>query len=77
MLGVDCPGCGLTRSVLALLKGNVLQSIALHPMGVLVLLWLAGAWWRRFELSEAGRKIISCGVLAGFLIPWIVKLTID
>jgi len=29
--GVDCPGCGLQRSFLALLKGNFLDSFRLYP----------------------------------------------
>jgi hypothetical protein len=30
-LGVDCFGCGMQRSVVALLKGNVLESFHLYP----------------------------------------------
>ena len=29
--GIDCPGCGLQRSVLALLKGNFIDSFKLYP----------------------------------------------
>lgn len=29
--GFDCPGCGAQRSVYALLKGNLLESLALYP----------------------------------------------
>ncbi|MDO8527091.1 MAG: DUF2752 domain-containing protein [Deltaproteobacteria bacterium] len=75
LTGFDCPGCGLIHSIFALLGGHLKESIAWHPMGVLVLLGLANLGWRgRFLLSEVGRKIIFCSVLAGFLIPWIVKV---
>jgi hypothetical protein len=30
-LGIDCPGCGLQRSILELLKGNFFESISLYP----------------------------------------------
>lgn len=29
--GLECPGCGLQSSIIALLKGNVLESILLFP----------------------------------------------
>jgi hypothetical protein len=29
--GIDCPGCGLQRSIIELLKGNILESIILYP----------------------------------------------
>ncbi|MBL0330130.1 MAG: DUF2752 domain-containing protein [Bacteroidetes bacterium] len=29
--GVDCPGCGMQRSVIELLKGNFVESFQLYP----------------------------------------------
>jgi len=29
--GLECPGCGMQRSVIALLKGNILESLQLYP----------------------------------------------
>ncbi len=29
--GVDCPGCGMQRSLVALLKGDLLESLHLFP----------------------------------------------
>jgi len=29
--GVDCPGCGMQRSIIELLKGNIWDSIQLYP----------------------------------------------
>jgi Protein of unknown function (DUF2752) len=30
-LHIECPGCGLQRSFIALLQGNFMQSLQLHP----------------------------------------------
>lgn len=37
---IDCPGCGLQRSLLALLKGDVLLSWKIYPPGIFVIITL-------------------------------------
>ena len=34
---VPCPSCGSTRSILAILKGNLIQGFTLNPLGYLLL----------------------------------------
>jgi hypothetical protein len=36
MLGIPCPGCGLTRATLAAVQGDLQQALALHPLVFLV-----------------------------------------
>jgi hypothetical protein len=36
VLGIDCPGCGITRSVLALFSGHLFESWQLHRAGIVV-----------------------------------------
>ena len=31
-LGIECPGCGLQRSFIALLKGNIVESLKFKAM---------------------------------------------
>jgi hypothetical protein len=40
LIGLDCPGCGMQRSFVALLKGNIMESFLLYPALVPVLLTL-------------------------------------
>jgi hypothetical protein len=53
LTGLPCPGCGLTRSSVTLLHGDLGTSLYFHPLGlplVLMLVTLAlvdgWAWWR-------------------------------
>ncbi len=41
LTGHDCPGCGMTRAVLALAQGDLAASIRQHPFGAPVVLWAA------------------------------------
>ena len=39
--GIDCPGCGFQRSVLALMQGNLHKSLLLYPPAIPLLLFFA------------------------------------
>ena len=77
--GLPCPGCGLTRSAVAFLDGDLSTSLYFHPLGapivlaaVLVGLVDAWAWWRS---RRAGRAAASPSWLLERLAltpaPWI------
>jgi len=34
LTGIDCPGCGFQRSMIALLKGNLHESLELYPAAI-------------------------------------------
>lgn len=40
-LGIDCPGCGMTRAFFSLLKGNLMESLAYNPGLIPFLITLA------------------------------------
>jgi hypothetical protein len=43
LTGIDCPGCGFQRSLLALVKGDLHQSFLLYPPTIPLL--IMAAWW--------------------------------
>lgn len=89
LTGLPCPGCGLTRSLVCLLHGDLASSIAFHPLGPLVALVLLGLIlveacaiarpalrdgpWR-WPLAVRLRATSPWAALAAFLLVWIVRL---
>lgn len=69
--GLDCPGCGLTRSLISLAHGNVAQAWHFNPAGLAVAvvvviqipyrLWQLGRWKR--GLPELRWRGLTNGVI--------------
>jgi hypothetical protein len=38
--GIDCPGCGMQRSIIELLKGNFIESLKLYPALIPIIILL-------------------------------------
>lgn len=75
--GVDCPGCGMQRSLVALLKGDLLESLHLFPallplMAMVVLLGLHLVF--RFRHGAAWLKYLFIGVSGIITVSYVVKL---
>lgn len=69
--GLPCPGCGMTRALLALLKGHLAESIAcnwmLIPTGGLAVLW----WFNRHNRKRA--DLIVGFWIALMFIAWLPR----
>lgn len=65
---IDCPGCGLQRSFIAMLQGNVLQSLhfypALLPLLILIYIMLINNKWQLLFFE----KCIKFGIPSVFAI---------
>ncbi len=80
LCGIPCPGCGITRSVLALLGGDVGYALSLNPVGPVLLLVLAiqvplrglalcDVRWSRCVLSTS--RAMTIGVLIVLIGNWL------
>ncbi len=82
LLGLPCPGCGLTRGMAHLLQGNLARAMTLHPLAPLVAADAASGWglWGMvvYGLTEppAARtvRLVLLAQLAVFVAFWLGRL---
>jgi hypothetical protein len=74
LTGHDCPGCGMTRSLLALARGDLGASFRQHPFGAPVLLWAAAAALLPPVRLLRGDTVRAAAVVA--LLGWWVVRTV-
>lgn len=72
LLGIYCPGCGGTRSFIALLKGEILLSLWFHPIVIYSVAIYGG-----FMISHGFAKITKYRYIKGIpFYPWYLYLAI-
>jgi len=71
LTGLNCPGCGMTRALHALLRGQFLR--ALHDNALFVFTLAAVAvWWVRFAILKIKNKNATLNVPPGVLWVFLV-----
>jgi hypothetical protein len=78
LTGIDCPGCGFQRSVIALIQGDFHKSIALYPAAIpLLMFFLYGFADKHFKLDNQNntiKKTLFVVIGALIMISYTVKL---
>lgn len=89
VFGIDCPACGITHSVMALMTGHVKSALHYHPAGPFILLLLAvmvaylsatvltryrGMTWKT---EVALYQLLDRTMVGMLLIGWCIKFCIN
>lgn len=75
--GLDCPGCGFQRSVMALFRGDYVISLQLYPAAVLILiLSLVSAFEIFYPVKELQtlRKVVLYASAGVIILSYTIKL---
>lgn len=78
LLGFDCPGCGMQRSCIELLKGNFSQSLALYPAllpVIFTLLFSAAHLVFKFRYGAATIKYAYIITMSIVVISYTLKMS--
>jgi uncharacterized protein DUF2752 len=78
LTGIDCPGCGFQRSVIALAHGDLKESLDFYPPAIPLLVTLAIvliAKLRRGDLSDNFIKVLYLITGSTVLINYLFKIT--
>ena len=84
LFGIPCPGCGLTRCLAALCRGDLVAAFRVHPAGPIFLAYLGALWttaWLSYALrgdlrSPLGRAIpgwVHLAIVGSMMIVWVVR----
>lgn len=57
--GFPCPGCGMTRAVFAVLRGNFVRAWQLHPFVYVLMLYAIAFAFRRYIMQKEVKSMIK------------------
>lgn len=82
LTGVACPGCGMSRAIAWMFRGDLQQSVAYHPLAPLVVIiaaigvvWALGRrfrGWRRPRTAALNSGLVVLAVL--LMAVWLARL---
>lgn len=74
--GFPCPGCGMTRAVLCLFRGQFARSWALNPAAVFWVIWALLFAFERYVRNKRpkGLGMAACGILLFMVAAYIIRM---
>jgi uncharacterized protein DUF2752 len=78
LTGIDCPGCGFQRSVIALLHGDLHKSFIFYPAAIPLLVFftygLADKYFKLDTSKDAIKKTLFVAIGLFILVSYTIKL---
>ncbi len=87
LTGIDCPGCGLTRSFVHMAQADICQAFRFNAMGPILYvicllqipyriseyygLWKSSHWWPKIRKRL---DVITWFLVAGLVAAWVLRL---
>ncbi len=72
LFGITCPGCGMTRAYISLLKGDISAAFGYHFMFWSVPILLIYVFFGEKLLIKTFHKILLGIIAIGFIVNWII-----
>ncbi|GEM_PF-387021 len=81
LFGISCPGCGLTRSITLLAHGELRRSLAMHPVGAIMAIYIVAQIPYRIAamrsvnglpLGERIPKVAGWALIVTLLGSWLI-----
>ena len=79
IIGMDCPGCGIQRSISLLLQGQVVESFLMYPALIPIIFLLGFLIFDMFVSIKHSEQIKLWGtilVIGTIITSYIIKLTL-
>ena len=79
LMGMDCPGCGIQRSISFLLQGHIEDSFLMYPglfPGIFLFLFLFFDWFVDVKYGEQIKLWTTIITIGTILTSFIVKMLI-
>ncbi|MBQ4283737.1 MAG: DUF2752 domain-containing protein [Lachnospira sp.] len=66
IIGISCPGCGMTRSLMSVLHLDIAKAFYYHPLWWLIIIFAIGAFLEKIEVLTIDSRLrnIICGFVA-------------
>ena len=79
LYGMDCPGCGIQRSISFLLQGNIVDSFLMYPglyPGIFLFIFLFADWFMDIRHAETIKLWATLITIGTIITSYLIKMAI-